>query len=117
MSERKFTNKEIKEALECCCKTSGCDIRCPFSGRAGRDMCVKYFLDLMNCQQAEIERLSEENKVLSRYEDYIKAEAIKDFAERLKKVGFYEQGTGKFIIDISENHIDNLVKEMAGDAE
>ena len=113
MSERKFTNEEIKEALECCCKTSGCDIRCPFSGRADRNMCVKYFLDLINCQQAEIEKRKTECVILTLEREMYKGgsvEAVKRFAERLKE-------KTKWCISerFVRKEIDNLVKEMVGE--
>jgi hypothetical protein len=87
--------------------------------------------DVIAEQQAEIERLGntpfcrviidEEklrklvNEKVQEYELDIKAiqaEAIKEFAERLKNTGFYEQGSGKFVLNVTEKSIDNLVKEM-----
>ena len=44
-----------------------------------------------------------------------RAEAIKEFAERLKKIGYYEQGSGKFVFNVTNISIDNLVNEMCGD--
>ena len=41
-----------------------------------------------------------------------KAEAIKEFAERLKKIAYKY-----FVYSVTVNEIDNLVKEMVGDAE
>ena len=61
----------------------------------------KETLSLINRQKAEIERLEDVNIRLT------KAEAIKEFAERLKK---YEGRRGVPIATI-----DNLVKEMVGD--
>ena len=94
---------------------------------------LKNTLDLINRQRAEIERLKEENKKLNlmveSIDDYMnplpfktdfdnaietaKSEAVKEFAERLKKVWFdigYESPDVDF-----EDFIDNLVKEMVGD--
>lgn len=69
-------------------------------------------LDLINRQKAEIERLKEAYAV---YEEttglkWARAEAIKEFAKRLKKKasgGFWYEHT---YVDVED--IDNLVKEM-----
>ena len=83
-------------------------------------------LDLINRQQAEIERLEKLAKdradvnfekivgVVDRASADIKSEAIKEFAENCKK----GLRTGEIIMDKSiRDIIDNLVKEMVGDAE
>ena len=77
-------------------------------------------LDLINRQKAEIERLTEENKKVSAYIGdgwgYVsflefaknqRAEAIKEFAERLKELN-------KTKLILWHEDIDNLVKEMEG---
>ena len=127
-----MTDAEIKKALECHCRPVCC-IDCPMHNRE-HDNCVTELwslsLDLINRQQAEIERL-QAYKTL--YEDLnaeyletiaciksIKAEAIKEFAERLKEnkididVSF---GYGKEVYTeaVAVIEIDNLVKEMVGD--
>ena len=66
------------------------------------------------CQHAEIERLK--SRMESDYNAKTKAEAYKEFAERLKKDLFYKCGD----INYSEtcdlrNLIDNLLKEMVGE--
>ena len=74
-------------------------------------------------QQAEVERLQEENKrivgasiVFNGGVKYVKSEAIKEFAERLKEhkqVENYKINGYPYQIEFVEiNDIDNLVKEM-----
>ena len=69
-----MTDKEIKQALHSC-YLKLCD-DCPLNKK---QMCRKkllaYLVDLINRQQAEIERLKE----------VARAEAIKEFAEKLKE--------------------------------
>ena len=77
-------------------------------------------------KQAEIARLKEfiekdqglilhlTNVSKDEYDNKIKAEAIKDFAERLRKQIGYE--ASPMVCGYLQNMIDNLVKEMAGDA-
>lgn len=134
-----MTEAEIKKALECCADETGCAKGCPFFDKKKSKCKVaspygafeKLLLDLINHQQAEIERLKDEN-LQSEYParirvddffvcanslgewlefcDSLKAEAIKEFAERLKE-------NCKVIgAPLITNRIDNLVKEMVGDA-
>ena len=139
--KRKFTDNEIVKALEICSKNivtrhngltyEGIPLRFLFEDA----------LDLINRQKAEIDRLTVENKLLienavsNKYpncvlvekgriytrtlEDYdeligdISAEAIKEFAERLKsKASGIRVGGHEFV---TVEGIDNLVKEMVGE--
>lgn len=97
-----MTDKEIIKALECCATNDEtmCE-QCPYD-RKGCLMLPLYAIDLINRQQAEIERL---NKVITfklkeeqleqikteclESIDYnikeIKAEGIKEFAEKIKE--------------------------------
>lgn len=123
-----MTDNEIIKALECCAKSS-CK-NCPEN--CGSAMCLKNLvidsLDLINSQQAEIERLQDFNEnlqtgntALSNEILEIKSEAIKEFAERLKGrltgigrstiYGNFEYGT------IKSYEIDDLVKEMTEEIE
>ena len=76
-------------------------------------------VDLINRQKAEIERLQNKveelaevlsNSVRIRYAE-VKAEAIKEFAERLKAEMYTERG---FSV-CPDDKIDYLVKEMVGE--
>ena len=118
-----MTDNEIKKALVCCADEMGCAKGCPFFDKKKSKCKVaspygafeKLLLDLINRQQADNERLKkllEEadvnyNKCAKRFYK----EGVKEFAERLKEKSRYPSGT------IYVEHIDNLVKEMVGDAE
>ena len=70
--------------------------------------------------QAEIERLKanlniEFEKFASEYDNKIKAEAVKEFAARLKEKSDSRFDYSELVFEISEGNIDNLVKEMAGE--
>ena len=123
----KMTDEEIIKALECCAdEDMGCEV-CPYWAKG----CTveKDTIDLINRQQAEIERLKEENKfhrktitenaqraleVTIEEVENAKAEAIKDFAERLKDVPSLIIAGQKHYV-IVESYFDNLVKEMVGE--
>ena len=76
-------------------------------------------VDLINRQKAEIERLNKEIETfadIGKMFSEIKAEAVKEFAERLKeyvKVGFDKEDCGRFVV--YETDIDNLLKETVGE--
>ena len=113
----KLTPEEIIEALERISQYSG------FTDDVSNTLLSA--LDLINRQQAEIERLEKELSIatnhITRLENQIerllpmlktkRTEAIKEFAEKLKK-RFY-LCAGRCVVDVY--HIDNLVKEMVGE--
>ena len=134
-----MSDNEIKKALECCSEPAGkccCEV-CPLHHR--EDSCttalIKMAVELVNRQQAEIERLERNFKaakvdaklkkqeierfvvkqyalkaVIKRYEKDLKkakSEAIKEFAERLKEQIYIKKDKGLYF-----EKIDNLVKEM-----
>lgn len=103
-----LTDKEIIKALDYC-----------------KDCCANInidIIDLIDRQQAEIEKLEIENKLLrgaansykSHYNE-AKAEAVKEFAERLKNESFQDEGYYCDIVLVDD--IDSLLKEMAGETE
>lgn len=109
-----MTDNEILKALECC-GIANCD-GCPFADEeyGCKDNGLTLFaLDLINRLEAEVEQWKEE---ANRYQTLwceaendlqtAKAEAYKEFAERLKT-----ETKGL----IGANFIDNLVKEMVGE--
>ena len=84
---------------------------------------IKALSDRINRQKAEIERLGNQNTLLLKKKckdintarKIIKSEAIKDFAERLKRTSIgLEIGDDKKLkmTVVSTVAIDNLVKEM-----
>ena len=127
-----MTDNEIKKALECHCRPVCC-IDCPMHNRE-HDNCVTELwslsLDLINRQQAEIERL-QAYKTL--YEDLnaeyletiaciksIKAEAIKEFWSRLHGIAYrseveWSHGEHPMLIELDE--AEEIYEEMVGDAE
>lgn len=139
MSDKKLTDTEIIKALECCIlgDCQGC-----FYGdtdqRRCKDDLMQNALDLINRltdqlnsaingqetlqgyvakQDKEIERLKanlnvELDNFASEYDSKIKSEAVKEFAERLKKDIF---NTEYHIDRYYRRTIDKLTKEMVGE--
>jgi hypothetical protein len=125
-----MTDAEIKKALECS-QYYDC-VDCPHYQEdcvdVIKDKCElsKFALDLINRQQAEIERLQNKveeladvlsNSIRIRYAE-AKAEAIKEFAESV--ISYCEEVI--MFNDYEEeknltNYIVNLLKERVGDAE
>lgn len=126
-----MTDNEIIKALECCTTKDAKCSDCPAFKKVDRSDCKKYFrgaIDLINRQQSEIERYERENnskfdkwkllddRTKQRYAELyeeaksvVRAEAIKEFAVRLKCGVPQETG----VIRCSD--IDNLLKEMVGE--
>ena len=131
-----MTDAEIIKALECCTTKGAKCSDCPAFKKVDRSDCKKYFrgaIDLINRQKAEIERLKNENDILSKNADTafqdglneaqdlyaeqvkaeIKSEAIKEFAEHLKEKwsnNYYDSPDVDF-----DEFVDNLLKEMVGE--
>lgn len=113
--ERKFTDDEIVKALEICSQ----NIVTRHNGLTYEGIPLRFLFeeafDLINRQKAEIESLKEAYAI---YEEttglkWVRAEAIKEFAERLKK----EIRDACFAYEANSRceYIDNLVKEMTGE--
>lgn len=111
-----LSDSEIKKALECCIKDD-CK-NCPL-GEIEDCVTMTDALDLINRLQAENERLKEEVDLL--HSDYTyklvkvkaKAEAVKEFAERLKEKVSVDEKDG--LHWFYHKQIDNLLKEMGVD--
>lgn len=113
-----MTDNEIIKALECCTDESyeNCN-ECPYSidaERCERMKLLEDILDLINHQKAEIERLKKEIQItkdaytmLQTKNEIIKFEAIKEFAERLKR-----KIDVVYSIKNLQDNIDNLAKEI-----
>lgn len=108
-----MTSDEIKKALECCSEHEACR-NCPCENECG-DLSVvtTEALNLINHQQAEIERLSNERAVHRKIIDD-RAEAIlqhdaviRDLHKQLKDVGQIKSEAikefGKLLIDNCQN--------------
>lgn len=118
------TDEEIMKGLDSCCDTHNC-LNCPYL-KAGMS-CIRIMqsdaLSLIRKQQAEIERLKCEigkllpkdcsyavqMEVSNNLETKIRAEAVKEFWNRLKAQNTMDER----IISVKSG--DDLVKEMAGD--
>lgn len=132
-----MTDNEIIKALERCIASDGkrdCDI-CPFSDELLFEDCTGTLMSetasLINRQKEEIEGLKNRDlqvEVSEKLEREIKAEAVKEFVERLKEQDGYDnhvfddcasilvpeeylKGRDEKIKEVW-NTIDNLVKEM-----
>lgn len=115
-----MTEAEIMKALECCIdKDYKCN-ECPLYVDCEREVIAKHSLDLINRKNAENEKLSMEideliiakDQLFDEAEALIKkarAEAIKEFAERLKEK--YKMHFGKEWNAVY-NPIDQIAKEM-----
>lgn len=135
-----MNDSEIIKALECCTVHKYCD-NCPFLRKKECRYLLDFALDLINRQKAEIERLngcvkSEEevraimksqmkpmvNEIINEQFDVAvklaRAEAIKEFAERLKAkeaIHFCKCGEAFVYTDLFNSEIDDLVKESVGE--
>lgn len=129
-----MTDAEIKKALECCATDTCFTNSCPFEDESdGFDIskCTsslsRIALDLINRQQAEIERLTLEyagfraaaNQILDidKLLGSIKADVISTINARLYayKTNIYIKGEELIIIPSSDYEL--ILKEMVGDAE
>lgn len=111
----KITDYEIIKALKCCSKIHcrGCVFWEMRSAQCISEL-LSNTLDLINRQKAAIKRYKCVIKLLESDVATAKSEAIKEFAERLKK----ERIKPEFPWDsffVTEEAIDNLVKEMTED--
>lgn len=127
-----MTDKDIIKALECCGIKTDCK-GCYFDTHESEDICareiVKNAFDLINHQKEEIEFLRKtigknSKKALDVTLEEIeksRVEAIKEFANKLKKRSRKMQSSdfsGDFWdAAVLVEDIDNLVKEMTGNAE
>ena len=125
MTDNKFTDEEIKSSLEVIATTRNCNeckIRnCKWGTCNCSQITANAALDLINRQKAEIEKLKGStivNNIMEsqRIKREAKAEAVKEFAEKLKEKSFQSFGNYGITRDVVEVcDIDNLVKEMVGE--
>lgn len=113
-----MTDNEIIKALECCTKTefiSDC-AKCEMFAIDCKDILIENALDLINRQKAEIESLKHrktELQIRNQELQHAKSEAIKEFAERLKKLDVNTRMLYSSVVyELGEDDIDTLVKEM-----
>ena len=111
-------DNEIIKALECCMKTefiSDC-AKCEMLAFDCKDTLIENALNLINRQKAEIESLKHrktELQIRNQELQHEKSEAIKEFAERLKKLDVNTRMLYSSVVyELGEDDIDTLVKEM-----
>lgn len=143
-----MTDKKVIKALECCGTFEWCG-QCSLQGKVGcKDILSENALDLIKSQQAEIERLTINMNAFGlgmkrekERADTIRAEAIKEIAERLQteiatiiekltmtksqyikenykclSCDFIAMTRGKIeILNRIKDFVDNLVKEVVGE--
>ena len=122
MTDKKITDEEIKSSLEVIATTRNCNeckIRnCKWGTCNCSQITANAALDLINRQEAEIEKLKGSTIVSNimesqRIKREAKAEAYKEFAEIIKDKWFdnrYDSPDVDF-----DDFIDNLLKEKVGD--
>lgn len=113
MTDKKFTDEEIIQALECHVNAEDC-VSCGIRGWCEKILLTELVLDLINRQKAEIEELKEKftldfEKMESEYDGKIKAEAYKEFAK------FLIDKASKGLIHVSD--LPDFVIEMVGGKE
>lgn len=119
----KMTDSEIVKALEICGTYKGKCTDCPAFVKVDRSNCKKVLLgavEIINRLQeesknktAEIEELKTEINMFRGYDEEIKAEVRKEFAERLKAEYADFDETHEVILPENINKtIDDILKEM-----
>lgn len=124
MTDKKFTDEEIISSLEVIATTCNCNECKIRSGKWGTCNCsettANAALDLINRQKAEIERLRGStivNNIMEsqRIKREAKAEAYKEFAERLNEKAQIADCFDSYNMVVGTHFIDNLLKEMVGE--
>ena len=132
MPDKKLTDSEIVKALECCSadKSTKYCLTCPLQDMGFVGECIpeksKNALDLINRQKAEIERFdqvidqaltktNEAKALIEKVEKMNKAEAYKEFAEKIKKHSYFDHKDQRKVV--AEIIIDHYLKEMGVDSQ
>ena len=121
MTDKKITDEEIKSSLEVIATTRNCNeckIRnCKWGTCNCSQITANAALDLINRQQAEIEKLKGSTIVSNimesqRIKREAKAEAYKEFAERLNEEAQIADCFDSYNMVVGTHFINNLLKEM-----
>lgn len=124
MTDKKITDEEIKSSLEVIATTRNCNeckIRnCKWGTCNCSQITANAALDLINRQKAEIEKLKGSTIVSNimesqRIKREAKAEAYKEFAERLNEEAQIADCFDSYNMVVGTHFIDNLLKEMVGE--
>lgn len=111
-----MTDNEIVKALECCiAKPIALCKNCPYflgNGKCKHSKMQREALDLINRQQAEIEALKKVvvDDYATEYDEKIKAEAVKDFVDRLLEKAISTRNYFEI-----KSLVTTVAKEVAGD--
>lgn len=130
-----MTDKQIMQALNCCTSKSISCQKCPLLSKSNceREL-IHHSFELVNHQQAEIEICSEVierqdkeidelnqfanerlDKITERYDRNLKAEAIKEFVDRLGNYKEYRYNENcDFVPYVKLSDIEKVVYEMVG---
>jgi hypothetical protein len=121
-----MTDNEIIKALECCMDEMGCTKGCPcFNPKAKGSHCTvakkleleKLTLDLINRQQAEIERLqTEKDNLICNYAE-CQVSNLNEFMQRLEQRLAINTDISNYEYQSIIENISIVYKEMVGDAE
>lgn len=124
--DKKLPDNDIKKALADCIKHNGSCFECPsyeFCDKNDSETVMEMVLDYINRLEAENERLNKladlgnmrANDYRAMRDKYLnaKAEAYKEFAERLKKGKQYSVERHENIVPVAV--IDWILKEMVGE--
>lgn len=126
MTDKKITDEEIKSSLEVIATTRNCNeckIRnCKWGTCNCSQITANAALDLINRQEAEIEKLKGSTIVSNimesqRIKREAKAEAYKEFAERLNEEAQIADCFDSYNMVVGTHFIDNLLKEMVGETD
>lgn len=115
-----MTDNDIIKALECCSSEFECHNGCPYYNNGEfkcRDLSFyKDTLDLINRQKAEIEEKSNKLRDVLPIVAELKAEAITEFAERLREKCKAKDEEAWYVYhSITCEDIDQIAKEMKGE--
>ena len=122
MTEREMTEAEIMKAFECCKEYRCRGKHCPFYEYGDcKERLDVLKIDFIKRKNAEIEVLQKAiqvQEIMLGNQDYAikkaKAEAIKEFAERVKEKKRVWEDNGYWIEYIPFNEIDQIAKGMGG---
>lgn len=109
-----MTDNDVIRALECCSNAEPC-ANCPYQKQCDETDLAEIALNLISRQKAEIERLKKGWRADVIETAELKAEAVKEFAERLilvEETTAINCATNEKVVRVTD--IENLVKETAG---
>ena len=112
-------DKEIVQTVKNHIEAEDC-VTCESFGKCNEFLLTKDTLDLINRQKAEIEKLKGSTIVSNimesqRIKREAKAEAYKEFAERLNEKAQIADCFDSYNMVVGTHFIDNLLKEMVGE--